>query len=175
MASLAHARRGTRSLRIEVRRNEPRLGLQLRLGLADALQPTLLVGHPVWRLVAPPVRAMLDILGLVRRIGLREPSGDLRRQLRFGRLHPPVAHRLVTVGVGLQLGSVRRHMAQLHQPRRLAQPQHLHEQVGQGRQMPLAEVADGAEVRPVQARHRHHVHPLLVGPRQTPGREMPRL
>lgn len=29
--------------------------------------------------------------------------------------------------------------------------------------MALAEIREGAEVRPIQARHRHDVHPLLAG------------
>ena len=41
-------------------------------------------------------------------------------------------------------------MAELHQPGLPAQLQHLHEQPGQRRKMALAEVADRAEVRPVQ-------------------------
>ncbi len=41
-------------------------------------------------------------------------------------------------------------MAELDQPRRLAQAQHLHEQAAKRRQMPLAEIGNGAEVGLVQ-------------------------
>ena len=95
-------------------------------------------------------------------------SRHLRRQLRLARLHPPIAHRLMPAGVGLQLGPVHRHMTQRHKPRRLAQLQHLHEQRRQRRKMPPAERADRAEVRLVQTAHRHEVHPFLAGLRQPP-------
>jgi len=48
--------------------------------------------------------------------------------------------------------------AQLHQTRRLTQPQHLHEQTPQGRQVPLPEQVDRPEVRLLQRRHRHEIH-----------------
>jgi hypothetical protein len=60
-------------------------------------------------------------------------------------------------------------MAKLDKPRRLAEPQYLHEQAPQGHQMPAPECADGAEIRLVQPSHRHHVHPLFAGTRQMTG------
>ena len=54
-------------------------------------------------------------------------------------------------------------MGELHQTCRPAQAQHLDEQVRQRREMTLAELGDGAEVRPVQAGERHEVDPLLAG------------
>lgn len=71
-------------------------GLQRGLGGADRLQPPLLVGHPVRRLVAAPVRAQLLILGRIRLARSAQPGLDLGGQRRLGRLHPAIAHRLVT-------------------------------------------------------------------------------
>ena len=159
----AHARRCARpALVLRVGRIGS-LCLQRGLGGPDRLQPPLLVGHPVRRLVAAPVRAMLAILGRIGLAGLLQPALDLGGQRRLGRLHPAVAHRLVARGIGLQLGPVHGHMPELHQPRRPAQAQHLDEQVRQGGEVALAEVGDGAEVRPVQAGDRHDVDPLLAG------------
>jgi hypothetical protein len=145
-----------------------RLGLELRLGGPNALEPALLVGHPVRRLVAPAVDAVFPIF---RRVGPRSP---LEPVLNFGGEsglllhHPFVAHRLVPAGVGLQLGSVHRDMAKPDQSRSLAQLQRLHEQRRQRRQMPRAEVADRAEVRTVQPGHRHNVEAFFARPRQLP-------
>jgi len=107
---------------------------------------------------------MPGILRCVRRIGPVEPGLHLGGQLRLPPRHVLVAHRLVPAGVGPQLGAVHGHVPQPDQTGRPAPLQHLHEQSRQCRQMPLAEVADGAEVRPVQPGDRHHVHPLLAGP-----------
>jgi len=55
-------------------------------------------------------------------------------------------------------------VAELHQPGLVAQPQDLHEQRGERRQVALPEVADGAEVGPLHAGHRHHIETLLARP-----------
>jgi hypothetical protein len=49
-------------------------------------------------------------------------------------------------GIGLNLGAVERHMAELHQARRPAQLEHLHEQVAQRLEMSPPE-----GIRPVTA------------------------
>jgi len=69
-------------------------------------------------------------------------------------------------GVGLDLRAVERHVPELHQPRRAAQPQHLHEQRAQRREVPAAELRDRAEIGTAHAGHRHEVHPLLARPLQ---------
>jgi hypothetical protein len=107
---------------------------------------------------------MLAILSCIRLIGAGQPRRDLGRERRLDRLHPAKAHRLVAGGIGLQLGPVHGHMAELHQPCGPAQAQDLDEQIRQGGEVALAELGDGAEVGAVQARHGHHVHPLLAGP-----------
>ena len=53
-------------------------------------------------------------------------------------------------------------MAGTSQPGSATQHQHLPEQPGQGFQMPLAEIADRAEVGPVQRRYCLKVEPLLA-------------
>jgi hypothetical protein len=138
-------------------------GFQLRLGRADALQAALLVGHPVRGLVATAIRPVLCILRGVSGHRLIQPGLHLGHQLRLLAHHVLVAHCLVPAGVGAQLGAVDRNVPQLDQTRGPTQPQNLHEQFRQRCQMPLAEVTDGAEVRPVQPGDRHHVHPLFAG------------
>ncbi|GGC66524.1 hypothetical protein GCM10011504_50630 [Siccirubricoccus deserti] len=61
-------------------------------------------------------------------------------------------------------------MAEPDQAGTPAQGKHLHEELGQRREMAAAELADGAEVRPVQRRHRLEVEALLAGARNTPRR-----
>jgi hypothetical protein len=144
------------------------LRFEFGLGGADALQPPLLVPHPVRRLITAPVGTLL---GVFRRIGCRgpiEPAGYLGRQLVLGLGHPSVTHRLVLGGVRLDLRAVERHVAKFHQTGLAAQRQHLSEQTGQSREVPLAEVADRPEVRPVQSRHRLESKSLLARARGLP-------
>jgi hypothetical protein len=136
-------------------------GLQRRLGPANPRQALLVVRQPRRHLVA----ALVAKLAILRRVDLRrllQPALDLRPQLGLAPLHAPVAHRLVLGGVGLHLAVVQRHMAERDQPRLATQRQHLPEKARQHRQMALAEVADGAKVRPLQRRHRHEVQPPLA-------------
>lgn len=169
-AALLHARGRAWPFRIVRLGARLGLGLELRLGGPNALEPALLVGCPVRRLVAPAVEAVFPIFRRVGRRGAIEPLLNFGGKSGLLLDHPFVAHRLVSAGVGLELGSVHRDMAEPDQSRRLAQTQHLHEKRRQRRQMPLAEVADGAEVRPVQPGHRHNVEALLARPRQLPAR-----
>lgn len=144
------------------------LGFQLRLRRADAFQPTLLICHPGRCLVTAMIGAMLRIFRRIRGLRLIQPCLHFSFKAPLLLRHALVAHRLVSRGIGAQLGAIHRNMAKLDQPRRLAKPQYLHEQAPQGHQMPAPECADGAEIRLVQPSHRHHVHPLLAGTRQLP-------
>ncbi len=166
-AMIDHAR-GRAGLGVWRRRVSLRLGLERCLGRPDALEPRLLVGDPVRQLVAAHLGAMLGVLGGVSGLRLGQPALDLGRERRLGRCHPAIAHRLVLARVGLELGAVERDVAKPDQPRLPAQPQDLHEQRRQRRQMALPEVADGAEIRPLQAGHRHDVEPLLAAPGDPP-------
>jgi len=56
-------------------------------------------------------------------------------------------------------------MAKADQTGPAAQPEHLLEQPGQHLQVALAEIADRAEIRPVQGGHCLKVEPLLAAPR----------
>jgi len=140
------------------------LGFQRRLGLLDLGHAPDLVGHPVGRLIATRL-AQGGVLRLVGLLGGRQPGLDLGLQLRLGLEHPLIAHRLVLGGVGFDLRPVQRHMAQIGQPSPLAQPQHLHEQSAQRRQVTSPELADRPVIGPVHRRHRQEVQPLLAGPR----------
>ncbi len=65
-----------------------------------------------------------------------------------------MAHRLVFGGIGLDLGAIQSHVAQAHQARLLAQPQHLHKQALEGIEVAAAELADPAVVGlPVAGEH----------------------
>jgi hypothetical protein len=61
-------------------------------------------------------------------------------------------------------------MPKLHQPGFLGQLQYLHEQSGQLFQVPLTELADGAEVRRIQRRDHHEIGPLDARLGDPPGR-----
>ena len=101
---------------------------------------------------------LLDILGL----GTREPGGHLAGKPLLCLAHTSIRHRLVHAGIGLNFGTVERHMAELDQPRRPTQLEHLHEQLAQSLQVPLSERGDGPEVRPVERGYRHEVDTLLA-------------
>ncbi len=127
---------------------------QFGLGLADLLQPFLLVGHPIGHLIAT-LWAVELVLLCIGRLGRFQPAVDLGGKLRFPLLHALVAHRLVFGRVRLDLGAVERDVPELHQAGLLGKLQHLHEQRGQRLEVPVAELRDRAEVRRV-ARHDHH-------------------
>src|SRR3981189_383430 len=138
---------------------------QRGLGGPDLLQPLLFVGHPLGHLVATLRGSELTILSLVGLGGLSQPALDLRRKPRLGRFHPAIAHRLVDPGIGLDLCAVERHMAHSHYPRLAAQRKNLPEQSGERSQMPLAELADRAEVRTLHPRYCRKIQPLRAAPR----------
>jgi hypothetical protein len=97
VAALLHPRGRAWSSRVVRLGARLRLGLELRLGGPNALEPALLVGHPVRHLVAPAVDAVLRIL---RRVGRRRPVKPVPNFGGKSRLlldHPFVAHRLVVL------------------------------------------------------------------------------
>jgi hypothetical protein len=61
-------------------------------------------------------------------------------------------------------------MAKLHKAGLAAQLQDLPEQAREGRQMPLAELANRAEVRMLHPRHRRKIQPLLAASSDPPRR-----
>ena len=75
--------------------------------------------------------------------------------------------------VGFDLRAIQRHVAEFDQPCRLAQLQDLHEQRTERLQMPLAEVADGSEVRRIQRHNHHKIVPFATGLRDPPRRIQP--
>ncbi len=159
-----HARRWAWTVLVVRCRRRGRLGLQRRLRRADAREPARLVGHPVRHLVAAPVGAMAGVLLVVGRLGPLQPAGHLGGQRGLGLRHAAVAHRLVARGVGLELGAVDGDVAEPDEARRPAEPQHLAEQLGERGEVAAPEARHGAEVRPLQPRHRHEIDPLLARP-----------
>jgi hypothetical protein len=119
---------------------------QSRLGLADLLQPALPPLQLGRQFVAVPILAVLRILFGIGLFGGGQQRIDLLLQARLGLVHVLVAHRLVLAGVGLDLGSIDGHMAQLHQSSLGTQQQSLREQTRERLQMTLAELGDGGVV-----------------------------
>ena len=106
-------------------------------------------------------------MGICPRVGglaSCKPAIDLGLKLGFALLHALITHRLVLRGIGLDFGTVERDVAELDQTGLLAQPQHLHEQPCKRRQVTLAEIRDGAEVRRIERHDRHEVDPLAARP-----------
>ena len=98
--------------------------LQAFAGLADGRQA---------RLAALDLRRQVQLrlarLGLVGGLGTPQQGVDLCLEFSLGLLHALVAHRLVAAGVGLELGAVDGHRAQLDQTHLTGEPDHLHEQL----------------------------------------------
>ena len=102
-------------------------------------------------------------LGCIGALGALQQGLDLRLEFTLGLLHALVAYCLVAAGVGLDLGAVDGHSAQLDQPHLLGQLDHLHEQIGQLLQVQRPEVADRAVLGEV-ARAQHPKRQVLVQP-----------
>ena len=137
-----------------------RLGLQFGLRRPDLLGALLLVRDPVRQLLAALVAAERLVFLGVRRFGGAHPLGDLGVELGRPLGHALITHRLVLRSVRLDLRAVERHMAELRQPRPVAQLQNLREQAGERLQVTLAEVRDGAEIRRVEPDDAHEVDPF---------------
>jgi hypothetical protein len=137
------------------------LGFQLGLGGPDLGEPARAAGQFRRQLVSPPAGSVLGVLGGIDPLGLGQEGGDLLLQLPFRLGHPTVAHGLVLGGVGEDLRAIEGHVPELHQPGPLAEPEHLGEQGGQGRQVGLPEGGDGVVVR-VLIRREDAVGDLLV-------------
>ena len=101
---------------------------------------------------------MLRVLARITRGGLRQQRLDLRREPRLRLRHPPVAHRPMLRRIRFDLRTVQCDMPQFHEARALTALQHLHEEPGQRRQMPLPERRDGVMIGmliPGEDPHRH--------------------
>ncbi len=149
------------------------LSLQRRHRLLDLRQPLLLVAGPIRQFVAALVFAESLILLGIRRLGGRQHASDLGFQFRLAFLHALIAHRLMFRRVRFDLRAIQRDVAEFDQPCRLAQLQNLQEQGAEGLQMPLAEVADGSEVRRIQRHNHHKIVPFAAGFRNPPRRIQP--
>ena len=107
----------------------PSRSLQGRLRVPNLLQPLLLVRHPRGQFIPTTVLAPLRILASIESRCLLLPPLYRRGQFNLGVLHPAIAHRLMRRGIGLEFGTVTCHVPQCHQPRLLAQREHLREQI----------------------------------------------
>ena len=107
----------------------------------------------------------LWLFGFGRVGGLRalQQRIDLGLQFGFGLLHALKAHRLVAAGVGLELGAVDGHSAQLDQTHLASELDHLHKQLAQLLEVQRAEVANGAVLGEV-AGTKHPKRQVIVQP-----------
>jgi len=97
--------------------------------------------------VTPTLGPAPLVLGRIDLLGPSEEVPDLLLQADHLRLDPAVAHSLVRGGVRLDLGPVEGHDPELDEPGLLTPPDDLEEEALEGGKVPLAEVADGPEVR----------------------------
>ncbi len=108
--------------------------LQLCSGSSQGVQPILTALRLLGQLIATLAFAVPRVLLGVDQLGLAQQRCDLGFQLGLDFEHPLLAQllrrsqelRLVFGGIGLDLGAVESDVAQTHQARLLAQPQHLH-------------------------------------------------
>ena len=121
--------------------------LQRPFGVANPLQPTLASLQFRRQLVAAPIRAVLSILGGVRRLGLREQLHHLVTQVFLLVPHPSVSHRLVLRRVRFHLGPVERHSADQWRAQFARHLQDLLEKAARSRQVRLPKIGDRAKVR----------------------------
>src|SRR5712664_2976005 len=128
---------------------------------------------PIRHLVAALVFAESLVLLGIRSLRRRQHASDLGFQFRLTFLHALITHRFVFRRIRLDLRAIQRHMAEFDQPGRLAQLQNLQEQRTERLQMPLAEVADGSEVRRIQRHNHHKIVPLPARLRNPPRRIQP--
>ena len=142
--------------------------LDLRLGRGDAGQalraPGQLFRH------RHPVRHIRGIGGLRQRHQL----GDLGLQLRFELARMLIGQRAVPAGVGVDLGAVQRHRAQLEQPGLPRQHQDLDEQPFDLREKPAPERGDGVVVGMIVGGDEAERHRIVSGALELAAREHPR-
>jgi len=104
------------------------LSLQLRSGFAQGVESILAELQFLGQLVTALAFAVTRVFLRVDQLSLAQQRCDLHLQLGLGFEHPLMAHGLVFGSIGLDLGAIQCHVAQAHQARLLAQPQHLHKQ-----------------------------------------------
>ena len=102
------------------------------------------------QLIATPRTQHRVVLG-IDGLGLLQQLIDLGAEPDHVLGHVAIAHRLVARGIALDLGPIDGDRAQADQAGRLRQAEHLHEHIGEGVEVVLAEEADGAEVGAVGA------------------------
>ena len=96
--------------------------LDHRLGAGDLGQPLL-----------PPRQFLGDLhpvrhLGLIGRLRLTQQIGHFGLQLRLDLARVLIRQRAVAAGIGVDLGAIQRHRAELQHPHLAGHAEHLHEQ-----------------------------------------------
>lgn len=160
-----------------------RTRLDLRLGLGNAGQANL----PPGQLFRPPFsrlrRRYRHAIGHIRpigRLGQRHQLRNLGLELCLDLAGMAIRQRAVPAGIGMHLGAVKRHRAQLQHPRRTRQHQDLHEKTFDLRQkttpaLSLAPSApegrDGVVVGMIVHRYETKRHGIVGRTLQLPARK----
>ena len=142
--------------------------LQDRLGGPNGLEPLLPPSQLSRPFIATPSRPIRGIIADIGCLRLLEQRRDFGLQPDLLLDHPVIAHGRVLGGGGLQLGPIQRPMPQRDQASPRTERQHLHEQIGQGRQLLLAKVADGPKIWPLVGRQHSKGHVLFPFPCHLP-------
>ena len=133
-----------------------------RAGTSTLPRPAL---HPDRGLLAEPGRALL-------RPAHRKSAPTRRPSLHQGtRRGYPHRQRAVPAGIGMHLGAVKRHRAQLQHPRLARQHQDLHEKTFDLRQKTTPEGRDGVVVGMIVHRYETKRHGILGRTLQLPARK----
>jgi hypothetical protein len=98
---------------------------QRPLRLLDAPQSSLSPRQLGGQFIPPPVPSVCGVFLRIGSFGTLQQTAHFLTQPLLFLFDPPVTHRLVFAGVGLQLAAVDRHPPQLHRPHLQRQPQYL--------------------------------------------------
>src|SRR6266568_3910696 len=137
---------------------------QLSLQLSYLCQARLPLAQFGRQFIAPLPFAVKCILLVVNPLGFRQQPRYFSLQFFLYFTHPVVAQRLTLRGVGLDLGAIDGHVAQLDQPSSLAQLQHLQEQLPQLFQVALAKLGNAVVVWLLIARQNPKSYVIISGP-----------
>ncbi len=144
--------------------------LQLRFQLANLGQPSLAPPQLGRQLIAAPARPVKRVFCIIDSLGLSQQPHYFRLQGLLRCLKVPVAQRFALGRVGFDLRAVNGHMTQLYQARPLAQLQHLHEQLTQLGQVPLAKIGNAVVIGMLIAAQDSERHVIIGGLFQLPRR-----
>jgi hypothetical protein len=131
-------------------------------GLSDLCKAGLFEPEFLGKLIAPFAFALLLVFLFVESGCLRKKSVHFGCKLRLPLLHASITHSFVLGGIGLDFSPVQGHVAELHEPRLLANLQHLNKPPGNLEQMTLPEIGNPPVIRMRVAREDPEGH-IFIG------------